>query len=256
MNKYLITLLLALPFIAVSCSDDDDPVDITIRLNQTALSYTEDGVWDGVATNNDFQCQNVLFQHTGEVGPWGLVWNGFTPSRVSSTDEQENWLDHQFQILTGGGMSGKGTPYIIAFWNNQENSSTPAEDRSCRITYRNSDNSADLLFRPISVYVQNTAYTYYTMLNGNNFSTKFGPEDYLILHAYGIHEDNSVSGTSIYLAQNNKYLTDWTLFNLASLGEVKELYFTMESSDSGQWGMNTPSYFAMDCLTIRAVLPD
>ena len=34
MNKYLITLLLALPFIAVSCSDDNDPVDITVRLNR------------------------------------------------------------------------------------------------------------------------------------------------------------------------------------------------------------------------------
>lgn len=256
MNKYLITLLLALPFIAISCSDDNDPVDITVSLNQTDIPYSENGVWEGVATNSDFQSQYVLFQHSGEIGPWGLVWNGFTPARVSSTEIQENWLDNQFQIMTGGGMAGKGTPYIVAFWNNQENSTTPNEDRSCRITYRKSENTEAEPFRPICVYVQNTAYTYYTMLNGNNFSTKFGPEDYLILRAHGVREDNSIHETSIYLAKDNKFITDWTLFDLHSLGEIKELYFTMESSDSGQWGMNTPSYFAMDRLTIRASLPE
>lgn len=256
MNKYLLFLLFAFPFLAVSCSDDDDPIDITVRLNQTALDYSEDGVWAGVATNNDFQSQYMVFNHEGEMSAWGLTWFGFTPSRVADTGIKENWLDHQFQILTGGGMSGKGTPFIIACWNTTENSTTPVESRSCRVSYRKAENTPNLPFRPISVYVQNTAYAYYTMLDGNDFCSKFGPEDYLILRAHGVHEDGSEDETFIYLAKDERFVTDWTLFDLTSLGEVTDLYFTMESSDTGQWGMNTPAYFALDCLTVRSVLPD
>ena len=39
--------------------------------------------------------------------------------------------------------------------------------------------------------------------------------------------------------------------DLSGLGDIKELYFTMDGSDSGQWGLNTPSYFALDCLSVR-----
>lgn len=126
MKKHLIYLLAALPLVATSCSDDDDPVDVTLRLNQTQLSYDSQGVWEGVNTNNTFSIQNMVFSHEGETGPWGLVWNGFTPARVSDTSVQDDWLSHQFQIMTGGGLSGVGTPYIVGFWNTQENETTSA----------------------------------------------------------------------------------------------------------------------------------
>lgn len=255
MKKYFLYLLAALPLLFTSCSDDDDPVDVTVRLNQTDLTYSADGVWEGVNTNNTFQSQYMVFSHEGETSAWGLLWNGFTPARVSDTTVQSDWLSHQFQIMTGGGMAGKGTPYIVAFWDTQENFTTPADERSCRITYQKSATDAPQPFRPLSVYVQNTAYAYYTMLEGNNYAKKFGPEDYLILRAYGVHADGTYSGTMVYLARDGKIVDDWTLFDLSSLGEVNEIFFTMESSDEGQWGMNTPSYFALDCLTVRMVLP-
>ena len=251
MKKHLIYLLLALPLTFTSCSDDDDPVDVTLRPNQAALVYDSEGVWEGLATNNTFSIQDMVFSHEGEISAWGLVWNGFTPARVSTTEIQENWLDHQFQILTGGGMSGVGTPYIVAFWNTQENESTPAEGRSCRIIYQQNPAESPRMFRPLSVYVQNTAYTYYTMVSGNNFSAPLPADGYLRLTAHGVHADDSEATASIYLAQDGEYLTSWTLMDLSGLGDIKELYFTMDGSDSGQWGLNTPSYFALDCLSVR-----
>lgn len=254
MKKPLIYLLMALPLAITSCSDDNDPVDVTLRLDQTQLTYDTQGVWEGVATDNTFSIQHMVFSHEGETGPWGLVWNGFTPARVNVTDKQTDWLSHQFQIMTGGGINGQGTPYIIAFWNTQENESTPAQERSCRITYQDNPQAEPRTFRPLSVYVQNTAYTYYTMLEGNAFTTPFGPQDYLMLLAHGVREDGTEATTHTYLASKGEYLTDWSLFDLSSLGEIKELYFTMEGSDSGQWGLNTPSYFALDCLSVRFTL--
>lgn len=251
MKKHLIYLLMALPLVATSCSDDDDPVDVTLRLNQTQLSYDSQGVWEGVNTNNTFSIQNIVFSHEGETGPWGLVWNGFTPARVSDTSVQADWLSHQFQIMTGGGLSGAGTPYIVGFWNTQENETTPASERSCRIVYQDSPNAFPRPFRPLSVYVQNTAYAYYTMTEGNPFANKFTPKDYLALHAHGIHSDGTEATATFYLAHDGEIVKDWTLMDLSSLGEVTELYFTMDGSDSGQWGLNTPSYFALDCLSVR-----
>ena len=39
---------------------------------------------------------------------------------------------------------------------------------------------------------------------------------------------------------------DWTWVDLTGLGPIVGLEFTMSSSDVGEFGMNTPSYFAMD----------
>lgn len=255
MKKHLLYLLsVALPVSFASCSDDDDPVTITVNLNQTELNYNSDNVWEGVSTNNNFQSQYMVFNHEGEIGNYGLLWNGFTPARVSTTTEQTNWIANQFQIMTGGGVDGLGTPYIVAFWDNQENKSTPIQDRSCRITYCKTLTSAPTVFAPMYVYVQNTAYAYYTMKNGSAYSQPFTNDDYLILTAHGVKVDGTEVQTHIWLASEGEYLNEWTQFDLRSLGEIYTLYFTMRGSDTGQWGLNTPSYFALDKLTVRAEL--
>ena len=41
----------------------------------------------------------------------------------------------------------------------------------------------------------------------------------------------------------------WTTVDLTPLGNARYLLFDLNSSDVGQFGMNTPAYFAMDNLT-------
>lgn len=254
MKKSLLYLLLALPLCFTSCSDEDDPVDITVHLNQTQLNYDSEGVWDGVSSAAPFESHNLVFSHQGEIGQWGLLWSGFTPARVSSTEHQSDWLSHQFQIMTGGGMDGLGTPYIVAFWNTQETEATPLDERSCLITYRANLNAGKQPFTPLSVYVQNTAYAYYTMTEGNAFSAPLADDGFLTLIAHGVRADNTESTAEFPLADHGKYAVDWTKFDLTPLGEVTAIYFTIEGSDTGQWGLNTPSYFALDRLCVRAGL--
>ena len=43
------------------------------------------------------------------------------------------------------------------------------------------------------------------------------------------------------------------LDGLTSLGAVKSIYFTMETTDIGDWGSNTTFYFGLDKITIRPV---
>jgi hypothetical protein len=48
-------------------------------------------------------------------------------------------------------------------------------------------------------------------------------------------------------------LSDWTSFDLSALGSVTALDFVLSSSDTGDYGMNTPAYFALDNLSVSAV---
>ncbi len=256
--------LLALSFsggLLTSCHDDDDYLNLTVRLAQTEISYDSYDVWSGVAENNPFQSQYMVFSHAGEIGPWGLVWSGFTPARCKGTSlTGDKWLDSQFSIITGGGMSGEGTPYIVAYWNTQENGTTPVGSRSCRIYYSSHPDGKHYPFTPMSVYVTNTCYGYYTMSDGNEFAEPFTASDYLTLIAHGVHADGTEDVVSIDLAGRDAmgelYVVDnWEQFSLSSLGEVTEVYFTMESSQNNTWGMTAPSYFALDSFSFRAKLP-
>ncbi|MBK8019077.1 MAG: DUF4465 domain-containing protein [Betaproteobacteria bacterium] len=48
-------------------------------------------------------------------------------------------------------------------------------------------------------------------------------------------------------------LEGWQRIDLTSLGMVSSLSFSMDSSDKGDFGINTPTYFALDDLTVTAV---
>lgn len=234
-------LLFALAPMLSGCTDDDDPMEITLRLNQTPINYSTGGVWEGVASETPWASQYMNFSHSGYIGPDGLEWQGFTPARVGVTDASD-----RFAIPSAGGLSGNGTPYVVACWNTQENPATPPSTRSCRITYGKSPTAARS-FEPLSIYVQNTAYVCSQIQESDT--------DFLILEIHGVNADGSETMVETDLARGTALICDWKPVDLASLGQVKELYFTMRSSDNGEWGMKTPPYFAIDGLCLRAQLP-
>jgi hypothetical protein len=121
--------------------------------------------------------------------------------------------------------------------------------------------------RVTSASFTNTAWGYLSMLNGDSFAHKFGKADgtypdWFLLTITGKDTGGAVTGTvDFYLADyrstNNAgdyIIHDWTPVDLTSLGDnVKSLEFGLTSSDTGDWGMNTPSYLAMDNLSFSTV---
>ena len=110
----------------------------------------------------------------------------------------------------------------------------------------------------------NATYAYHDMLNGSGFSKKFGgpsgtDPDYLRVIVDGTDRKDSVLfSDTIYLADfrssnsaEDYVLKDWVYF----YPEVpcNKLKFKMESTDVGQYGMNTPSYF---CLALSNTAVD
>lgn len=115
-------------------------------------------------------------------------------------------------------------------------------------------------------YFTNTTYTALSMLEGDGFGKKFGgasgnDADWFKLVIEGWDASNVLTGSvDFYLADYrfadnslDYIVKDWTYVDLSGLGTVNRLSFSLTSSDTGQFGMNTPAYFAMDSLTVAAI---
>lgn len=112
------------------------------------------------------------------------------------------------------------------------------------------------------VYITNTSFTYHSMKEGDQFAKKFGgmdgnDPDYLLLHILA-KENGSWKADTVhfYLADyrnadpSKDYAVNvWTWVDLSKLGTADTLRFLLESSDTGEFGMNTPGFFAIDALS-------
>ena len=114
-----------------------------------------------------------------------------------------------------------------------------------------------------SMYVTNTTYVYNQLQALDPFT---GVQNYVIndnatfkIVAYGYNDvdaedDEYVSSTEFYLLNTGKnFVTNWTKWNLSSLGKVAAVRFNFVGSDDmyGDYGLGTPGYFAYDDVTVR-----
>ncbi len=113
-------------------------------------------------------------------------------------------------------------------------------------------------------YLNNTAYAALDMINGSGFTKAFSTNDWLKLTVEGFDGAANLGTVDAFLAdftgysvgddKNSYLLTDWAWVDLSGLGSnVTSLSFSLSSSDSGMFGMNTPAYFALDELSYAAI---
>lgn len=172
-------------------------------------------------------------------------WAGFAISRGSDTTTPGFF--NQYSAITGEGDRESNT-YAIGF-------------NGADTVIRRSDDS-----RPFeSIAVTNSTYAALSMLNGDAFAKRFGGEsgddpDTFVLTIIGKNASGETIGEiefhlADYRAEDNSldYIVDeWTTIDLTSLGAATELHFEMASTDVGQFGMNTPGYFAIDDVQLAA----
>ncbi len=210
------------------------------------VGLNEDGLWIGSAGEGMAQSGNARFSNVYD--PEYASWSGFSVTNWTDTETQ-GW-DNQYSAVPGMGANDStqyATGYYAGSWGAPP-VVTPLSD-------------ALVLFD--GVYVTNAVYPYLTFLNGDDFSKKFGGEDgtdpdWLLLIAEGLDAQGAVVSTSeFYLADyrfedsaDDYAVTNWTWWNLSELGGVHSVAFRMESSDAGEYGMNTPAYFCLDDLTL------
>lgn len=108
---------------------------------------------------------------------------------------------------------------------------------------------------PRSVLLDNTTYAALTIRDGNGFARPFGSNDafVLTLTAYDL-DGRALAATNHYLADfraGRAFIqTNWTKLDLSWMPpEVAALVATLETTDMGPYGPNTPTYFALADFT-------
>ncbi|MFD0895566.1 DUF4465 domain-containing protein [Luteolibacter ambystomatis] len=170
-------------------------------------------------------------------------WSGF--ARSNTTDTTTPGFGNQYSSIAGGGSGGSAT-YGVGYYSAYDPQPTIIFDG-----YRGFVESIDLT---------NITYAALSMQDGDAFAKKFGgvdgtDPDYLLLTISGYAGDALTGTVNFYLADfrssnsaEDYIVTDWRTLDLSSLGWVNELRFSMTSSDVGAFGINTPTYFAVDNL--------
>lgn len=115
-----------------------------------------------------------------------------------------------------------------------------------------------------SVWITNTTYAFYSILNGNGFNTPLNEENkgWFKVQFIAFKDDDptgkAVGFTEAYLAnfdpeQADGYLgiiDEWIKVDLSMLPKASILVINFTGSDTGDYGLNTPAYCALDKFEI------
>ncbi len=226
--------------------------------NFEALSLAADSHWGGAGSGETgFSDGALSFSHTSS----DFSWSGFAYSNM--TDTATAGAGNQFSVYSQGALAaGNGghadsENFVIA---------------SIPLDWANGTYDPIPQFMELSdvqaheiqeIYITNTTNAYLSMKDGDAFAKKFGGEDgsdpdWFLLTIKGYDANDNETGTvELYLADfrfadsgSDYIIDDWTRVDLSPLGEVASLSFSLSSSDSGDWGMNTPGYFALDSINV------
>jgi hypothetical protein len=192
----------------------------------------------GVFFNNDY------------TADFGGLWSGWSYSNVS--DSTTPGFLNQYAAFPGSGADGSQT-YGVAF----------SFERNAAFL----NLPAGSMLKSLSL--ANTTYAALSMRDGDQFAKKFGgvsgsDADFfkVILRGYS---DLNARGTEtgnleVYLADfrfsDNRldYILDnWLNVDTSRLGGARSVGLEFESSDVGSFGINTPTYVALDNLRLTAI---
>lgn len=242
-----------------SCNDkDDEPTDklaVEYTFTFSSDNFNGQGYWKDVynteignfGVTSDLGTATAILTHSASADEWDGVkyysFVGFCPTMVNDRNDYSasgDWASHQWSTIA---TLADNQTYLIAHWDVSETAETALSARSCGIDLGNG-------CQPVSIKVSNTSWGYWAMKNGSAFSKAFGASDWCILTVHGVGYDRTERTIDVYLAKNGDIMKDWITVDLTPLGSCGSLYFTMSSSDTGQWGMNNPAYFALSAMNL------
>ena len=200
-----------------------------------SCTYNDSSAYQWIYTNSGcFRLSHLPSQNS--YGGWS--WEGFTLSKVSQDTA------NVFGCAANGGIGGEGTPYVIGYY-----SDWVSETQG----YSSNIILFDQEYYPEYVYICQNSNTKEAITNGGIFNARaFTEKDTLALIICGLDSNMLEEKRVVYhLAVDGKKNDGWEKVSLESLGKTSGLSFHMTTTDMGQFGANTPMYFALDALTIN-----
>jgi len=219
--------------------------DLTLPSGESSWSgsYPVDGI-GGTGEVTGFISRGASFSNFSD-GDWH-AWEGFAYSNMSDTTTPG--YTNQFSAYTGTGYDAGDDIYAVGYDGSGTVRPTAAFATPTSL---------------LGAYFTNTTYAALAMLNSEFSAKKFGgatgsDPDWFLLTITGKDAAGAVTDrVDFYLADYRfadnglDYIVDtWQFVDLTKLGTVKSIEFSFGSSDVGDYGINTPKYFAMDNLIV------
>lgn len=176
-------------------------------------------------------------------------WNGGVAVSRWTETTVNSW-ENQCSVYGEGGHDGSETFAVATGMKNEYGG-----DYS--VIYF-SDADTEAIFD--SFRVANTTYAVLSMRYGDSFGVKafsYEDKDWFKLIVTGFDKADTETGTVEYYLADFRTATapgiveGWHKVDLSTLGKAHKIAFSFESSDAGEWGINTPTYFCFDDLVIK-----
>ncbi len=211
----------------------------------SAATITFEGLLRGAGAYNNNAGASGAFTTGGasfsnSYDPTYGSWSGFA---ISNTTDTTTGDYTNYSAFPGSGAGGSST-YAISY-------------DAASVKFATTQNLFGL-----GASITNATYAGVLMRDGdpiNNFSKKFGgvtgsDPDFFKLTISGF-VGGAATGTAVdfFLADfrfansSQDYIVNqWAFVDFSALGTVDEIRFSYTSTDNGRFGINTPTYFAMD----------
>jgi hypothetical protein len=224
--------------------------NLTIFLLLTAIGYgqvkvdfenfnlTKGQFLNGSDQNGGFSAGDLFLKNYYDKD--FMYWSGWSIS--ASADSISGSFTNEFSAASGSGAEGS-TTYAVGY--GVENT----------IALK-----GDALGKPVkSLSINNSTYTSKSMKNGDAFAKKFGgisgnDKDFLMVTIRAWYKGTLKNDSVDFFLADYRFedntkdyiVKSWKDIDLSALGKVDSLQFIMNSSDVGNFGINTPTYFCID----------
>ena len=206
--------------------------------------YDVTDVWDSTY-NDSGRCQFIytnearfMLSHIPSQNSYGgLSWEGFTLSKVSQDTA------NVFGCVANGGLAGVGTPYVIGYYSDWI---LETKGFSSNIIL------FDQAYYPEYVYICQNSNTMEAITKGMFNARAFTENDTLALIISTLNSNlEEIESITYFLAVDGTKNSGWVKVPLTALNQAMGLSFRMTTTDIGEYGANTPMYFALDGLTVN-----
>ena len=232
LSLFFITCLSA--FIFCSCDKDDEnttvvPVSISLenKLTEDNTEFiSEKEITPGTSTLDTFQDSNALLTFDHYFADWG---SGYSFSAFTYMNKTDNSASNSPVPYCKKAKTGK--VYLAV---------NPSDYSPAIMTINNPS-----IYTINGAWVTNSTYAYNSMTIGDSYATAFKKDSYFKLTATGFDAN--------YKSNNDKPVTEWIWFDMSPLMAAVKIQFSLTSSDTGKYGMNTAAYFCMDDIVLNKI---
>lgn len=249
MKKYTIVLTLALAFVGAANAQfhKEGFEDVTLDSGNVINGSKGEKVFDFPSLTTGYSLKMPIQYDTS----WGGYWSGgwAISKQIDGSAGPSDFMKHLYCAKPGNGSEKNanrkyvGKAFVVGM-------------NGAYFLQKSTSNEG-----LVELDVTNSTYAYNSMKNGDNFAKKFGgtsgnDPDSFVLNIKFFVDTQYVKSKRIVLADfrfsdNSKdYILDtWQTVYLPTYfpeGFVDSITFELESSDNGQFGMNTPGFFCVD----------